>query len=110
METTEQNQQEPVDTLSIARLGITTELEHARLQYESERDNIRLEHEKEIETSRRQHEKDMETRRIKLEMVKVSTETLTDNAKSKPVTERQITAEDIKTLADELVQYINGNT
>jgi hypothetical protein len=106
METTEQNQQESVDTLSITRLGITTELEHTRLQYETERDTLRREHEKETDNSRRQHELVMESRRIKLEMVRIASETLLDNAKSKPTSEREVTAENIKTLANELSQYI----
>ena len=109
METTpEQNQQEPApaDIVEVTRLGLTTELEHQRLQYEKERDTIRREYEKETDNSRRQHELIMESRRIKLEMVRIASETLLDNAKSKPTSEREVTAENIKTLANELSQYI----
>ena len=66
-----------------------------------------LEQQQEMELSRRNHEIQMETRRSKIDMIKVATDTLASNAKAKPVDERDITALDIKTFTDELVQYIN---
>ena len=64
-------------------------------------------HQQEIETSRRNHETQMEMRRIKIDMIKVATDTLASNAKSKPADERDITALDIKSFAEELIEYIN---
>jgi hypothetical protein len=40
-------------------------------------------------------------------MIKVATDTLASNAKSKPADERDITALDIKSFAEELIEYIN---
>ena len=64
-------------------------------------------HQQEIETSRRNHETQMEMRRTKIDMIKVATDTLASNAKSKPADERDITALDIKSFAEELIEYIN---
>lgn len=64
-------------------------------------------HQQEMDENRRNHERQMESRRTKVDMIKVATDTLVANAKSKPVDERDITALDIKTFADELIKYIN---
>jgi hypothetical protein len=64
-------------------------------------------HQQEMDTNRRNHESQMESRRIKMDMIKVATDTLAANAKSKPADERDVTASDIKTFADELIEYIN---
>ena len=66
-----------------------------------------IQHQQEMDASRRNHESQMEIRRAKIDMIKVATDTLAANAKSKPVDERDITALDIKTFADELILYIN---
>lgn len=64
-------------------------------------------HQQDLETSRRNHESQMEQRRTKIDMIKVATDTLAANAKSKPTDERDITASDITAFAEELIQYIN---
>ena len=64
-------------------------------------------HQQEMDESRRNHESHMEARRIKIDMIKVATDTLASNAKSKPADERDITALDIKSFAEELIEYIN---
>ena len=64
-------------------------------------------HQKEMDESRRNHESQMASRRIKIDMIKVATDTLASNAKSKPADERDITALDIKSFAEELIEYIN---
>ncbi len=64
-------------------------------------------HQLEMEESRRNHELQLESRRLKIDMIKVATDTLAANAKSKPADERDITAQDIKTFAEELIEYIN---
>jgi len=64
-------------------------------------------HQQEMDENRRNHERQMESRRTKIDMIKVATDTLVANAKSKPADERDVTALDIKTFADELIKYIN---
>jgi hypothetical protein len=78
-----------------------------QLQAQAEILELQTQHQQEMDVSRRNHENQMEMRRTKIDMVKVATDTLASNAKSKPADERDITASDIKTFADELIQYIN---
>jgi hypothetical protein len=78
-----------------------------QLQRQQEMMELQTKSQRDLEQSRKNHETAMESRRIKIDMIKVATDTLTSNAKSKPVDERDITALDIKTFADELIQYIN---
>ena len=78
-----------------------------QLQAQTEMMELQTKHQQEMDASRRNHENQMETRRTKIDMVKVATDILTSNAKSKPADERDITASDIKTFADELIEYIN---
>jgi hypothetical protein len=68
---------------------------------------LQTKNQQEMEQIRKNHETAMESRRIKIDMIKVATDTLTSNAKSKPADERDITALDIKTFAEDLVKYIN---
>ena len=77
-----------------------------QLQAQTEMMELQTKHQQEMDASRRNHENQMETRRTKIDMVKVAMDTLASNAKSKPADERDITASDIKTFADELIQYI----
>ncbi len=78
-----------------------------QIQHQQELINQQAAYQQEIETSRRNHETQMEMRRTKIDMIKVATDTLASNAKSKPTDERDITASDIKTFAEELIEYIN---
>lgn len=81
------------------------------------------------EASRRAHEKEMEqirsanaaasakvhadavaasaAKQARLEAIRMAKETLVENARSKPVDARDITAADITAFADTLVAYIN---
>lgn len=60
------------------------------------------------EAGRRAHELAMEARRAKLEAVRLAKETLIENARSKPVDARDVSAADIQAFAQTLVSYING--
>ena len=60
------------------------------------------------EAGRRAHELAMEARRAKLEAIRLAKETLIENARSKPVDSRDVTAADIQAFAQTLVSYING--
>ena len=59
------------------------------------------------EESRRAHDIAMEQRRARLEAVRLAKETLIENARSKPVDARDVSATDITTFANALNQYIN---
>ena len=48
-----------------------------------------------------------ETKRAKLEAVRLAKETLIENARSKSVDERDVSASEITAFADTLVTYIN---
>lgn len=78
-----------------------------QIQHQQEMVNQQALHQQELDTNRRNHEIQIEMRRTKIDMIKVATDTLAANAKSKPADERDITALDIKTFAEELVEYIN---
>jgi hypothetical protein len=56
---------------------------------------------------RRAHELAMEQRRARLEAIRLAKETLIENARSKPVDARDVTAADVTTFANALNQYIN---
>ena len=60
-----------------------------------------------MDASRRAHEIIMEQRRARLESVRLAKETLLENARSKPVDSRDVSASDITTFANALNQYIN---
>lgn len=78
-----------------------------QIQHQQEMINQQATHQQEMDTNRRNHETQMELRRTKIDMIKVATDTLAANAKSKPADERDITASDIKAFAEELIEYIN---
>ena len=60
------------------------------------------------DAGRRAHELAMEARRAKLEAIRLAKETLIENARSKPVDSRDVSAADIQAFAHTLVTYING--
>ena len=61
-----------------------------------------------MEAGRRAHELALEARRTKLESIRLAKETLIENARSKPVDSRDVSAADIQAFAQTLVSYING--
>ena len=67
-----------------------------------------IEFQEATDASRRAHELAMEGRRAKLEAIRLAKETLIENARSKPVDSRDVTAADIQAFAQTLVSYING--
>ena len=60
-----------------------------------------------IENNRHANATQLEIRRSKLEAVRLAKETLIENARSKPVDARDVSAADIKAFAEVLVTYIN---
>lgn len=61
-----------------------------------------------MEAGRRAHELALEQRRARLESVRLAKETLIENARSKPVDYRDVSAADITAFASALETYI-GN-
>lgn len=61
-----------------------------------------------VESSRRAHELTMDKRRARLEVVRLAKETLIENARSKPVDARDVTAADITAFAAALEAHINA--
>lgn len=59
------------------------------------------------EAVRHANQLELEARRTKLEAVRLAKETLIENARSKPVDARDISAADIQAFAQSLVSYIN---
>lgn len=60
------------------------------------------------DAGRRAHEIAMEQRRSRLEAVRLAKETLIENARSKPVDSRDVSAADITAFASALTTYVNG--
>lgn len=61
-----------------------------------------------MDASRRAHELAVERRRSRLESIRLAKETLIENARSKPVDSRDVSAADITGFADQLDSYVNG--
>lgn len=71
--------------------------QQAQIDYEEARD-----------AGRRAHDLAIEGRRAKLEAIRLAKETLIENARSKPVDSRDVTAADVQAFAQVLVSYINA--
>lgn len=63
---------------------------------------------KEINTLNQTHQVQMELKRSKLEAVRLAKEVLTENRRSLPVGEREVTASEITTFADTIINYVNN--
>jgi hypothetical protein len=79
----------------------------AMMQQSQQNHKDQMDHQQLMEENRRTHERDMEIRRVKLDMIKIASDILTENARSKPVAEREVSAENIKTFAEQLIQYVD---
>ena len=63
---------------------------------------IRLEIERRVQADNRAQQREM----IRLEALRLAKETLVENSRSKPVSERDVTSEDITAFAATLVTYV----
>jgi hypothetical protein len=61
-----------------------------------------------LENARHQQAVQLEAKRAKLEAIRLAKETLLENARSKPVDGRDVTATDITSFAQTLVSYIDS--
>jgi hypothetical protein len=66
--------------------------------------------ENQLNYERERHRQNMESEwgRSKVEMVRLAKEVLLENSKSKPVDNRDVTAEDITKFADTLISYVKN--
>ena len=60
-----------------------------------------------VENARQTNLLEMESRRAKLEAIRLAKEVLVENARSKPVDSRDVSADDIKSYAQALMDYVN---
>ena len=60
-----------------------------------------------VENVRHTNQLEAETRRAKLETIRLAKEVLVENARSKPVDSREVSAEDVKSYAQVLMNYVN---
>lgn len=88
-------------------IGPATTFNMFTAREQAERERIMFQ--ESMEENRRVFEKNMTTTRTKNEMITIATNILTENARSKPVSERAITAEQIVEFAQELINYVNQN-
>lgn len=61
-----------------------------------------------VENARHANQMASEAARTKLEAVRLAKEVLVENARSKPVDDRDVTAADITAFAQTLVSYVNS--
>lgn len=59
-------------------------------------------------TANAQSNADYQAKQIRLEAIRLAKETLIENARSKPVDARDVSAADVQAFAQSLVSYING--
>lgn len=67
-----------------------------------------MENDIKMENLRHSHLLELEQRRAKLEAVRLAQQVLIENARSKPVDSRDVSAQEITNYATTLVNYING--
>ena len=61
-----------------------------------------------VENARHANQMALEVNRAKLESVRLAKEILVENARSKPVDSRDVTAADVTAFATTLVNYVNN--
>ena len=61
-----------------------------------------------LENTRHANQLAAEEKRTRLETVRLAKETLIENARNKPIDDRDVTAAEITAFADALTTYVNG--
>ena len=91
-------------------MALTPE-QQAEIQLDIDKQKFRLQAEIEIqearEANKRAYDLSMEQRRARLEAIRLAKETLLENARSKPVDSRDVSAAEITSFANTLVQYVD---
>lgn len=62
----------------------------------------------EVQQLRHMQQLELDVKRHRLEAIKLARDILTENSRSKPVDSREITAEDITSFANTIVNYVNS--
>ena len=70
-------------------------------------ENLRYKQLVELEAKKALDQKEIESKRANLEAVRLAQATIIENNRNKPVSDREITTEDITSMADALLNYIN---
>lgn len=70
-------------------------------------ENLRYKQLVELEAKKALDQKEIESKRANLEAVRLAQATIIENNRNKPVSDREITTEDITNMADALLNYIN---
>jgi len=60
-----------------------------------------------IDSARRSHELALEAKRLRADMIRLARDTIVENRRNLPVSDRQVTSADIISMADELLAHIN---
>lgn len=84
-------------------MALTAE-QQAQIDFHTALENVRIEGQLQVEAKRAE----LEAKRTKLEAVRLAKETLIENARSKPVDARDVTAADITAFAAALETHINA--
>lgn len=61
-----------------------------------------------LENARHANQQTAENKRAKLEAVRLAKEVLLENARNKPIDDRDVSAAEITAFADALTTYVNG--
>lgn len=80
-------------------MALTPE-QQAQLDIQNAAENVRHANQLELQLQ-------LEMRRSKVEMIRLAKETLIENARSKPIESRDVSATDIQAFAHTLITYIN---
>ena len=79
-----------------------------RREYDAALETARLKNSMDIAVAQAAGQSELFTKQARLEAVRLAKETLIENARSKPVDARDVSAADIQAFAQTLVAYING--
>ncbi len=93
-----------LDAQQQAQVDIQLALENARHVNQLALEQLRVQNQSDIQSAQTQ----AEAKRAKLEAVRLAKETLIENARSKPVDTREVTAADITAFAATLEAYVNA--
>lgn len=76
------------------------------LQAQKEIIELNLQHQREIDAARLQAQTDSDKSRARLECVRIASMTLTENKRALPVSEREVSVEEIEAYAERLLAVI----
>lgn len=84
-----------------------TEEQQNQLDFQEASETLRNTTQSQLESDRRSHELTLELRRTRLETIRLAKETLIEVARSKPVDQREISADNVISFSTLLENHIN---